>query len=307
MSLRLSKICLAAIVSVLGGPTGPVDAAAAPAVQATRLAVAFPKTYNRLETAVLYGDYIRSLQRCAGVEVVNLRGQPVAERYDSLDLLPEADLVTHLREGRLQLAQFTTGLVPKAIDAGHGEAFAVRGVAAEKRYDTYRLRLIVRDDSPYREPRQLEGARIAHTSVQSNSGNLAPRALFPPIGLVPDKNYQVVYSGSHERSILGVGYGFWKAAAVAGDQFDRMARKGEVRAADYRVLWSSEPFPVEALVLSRRVDPAVAQRVRQCTYDYRFTRRARELLDGADAFVAIDAEAAFQGVRRVLAHKASGP
>ena len=37
----------------------------------------------------------------------------------------------------------------------------------------------------------LKGKRIAHTSPSSNSGNLAPRALFPKIGLTPDTDYKV--------------------------------------------------------------------------------------------------------------------
>ncbi|NRF65479.1 PhnD/SsuA/transferrin family substrate-binding protein [Aquincola sp. S2] len=276
---------------------GPTADAATPR---TRLAVAFPKTYNRVETAMLYGGYLKRLAQCANVELVNLRGEPVSERFDALDLLPESELVTHMRTGRLQLAQFFTGLVPAAIDEGQGEAFAVRGDTTSGRYGSYRLHLIVRADSSYLRPPDLTGTRIAHSSVRSNSGNLAPRALFPAIGLVPERDYEVVYSGNHERSIVGTFYGFWKGAAVASDQFERMVRKGEIKPQDFRVLWASEPFPVEAMVMSRQLAPDVQQRVRQCTYGYRFPAKASSLLDGADGFVPIDAERAFAGVRLVL-------
>src|SRR3990167_5751746 len=92
-------------------------------------------------------------------------------------------------------------------------------------------------------------------------------AQFTTIGLTPEKNYEVVYSGGHERSIMGAMYGFWQGAAVASDQFERMARKGEIKTADFRVLWKSEPFPVESWVLSKRIAPELRERVRNCTYN----------------------------------------
>ena len=41
----------------------------------------------------------------------------------------------------------------------------------------------------------LKGKKVAHTSPSSNSGHLAPLALFPGEGLAPDKDYKPVFSG----------------------------------------------------------------------------------------------------------------
>ncbi|VFS53364.1 phosphate/phosphite/phosphonate ABC transporters, periplasmic binding protein [Budvicia aquatica] len=43
--------------------------------------------------------------------------------------------------------------------------------------------MLVKADSPYKTMDDLKGKVVAHTSVSSNSGNLAPRALFPKIGI----------------------------------------------------------------------------------------------------------------------------
>jgi phosphonate transport system substrate-binding protein len=99
---------------------------------------------------------------------------------------------------------------------------------------------------------------------------------------------------------MGTFYGFWQAAAVASDQFDRMARKGEIKASDFRVLWKSEAFPVESWVLGKHVAPELRERVRQCTYSFRFPAEASRLLAGADRFVPIDADTAYAAVRFVL-------
>src|SRR5947207_8028364 len=71
-----------------------------------KIAVAFPKTYNRIETATLYAKYVQGLERCARVEMVNLRGDPIAERFDLVDILSESELLAGMKAGRLQLAQF---------------------------------------------------------------------------------------------------------------------------------------------------------------------------------------------------------
>ncbi len=238
-----------AVMALLIG-TACVMAAAQPerGVPLVPLAIAFPKTYNRLETMHLYGHYMQTLAQCAKVKLVNLRGEPIADRFDAVDILPESELLRHMKDGKLQLAQFTTGLVPVAADRSDGEPFAVRGHSTTGQYDVYELRLIVRADSRFKKPLDLVGSKIAHSTEKSNSGNLAPRAYFPTIGLLPDTNYKVMYSGGHERSIVGTQFGFWDAAAVASDQFERMARKKEIRADDFRVIWKSEPFPVESWV-----------------------------------------------------------
>ena len=293
-----SRAGLAALA--IAGFTLPLAAQPPKSPARATFAIAFPKTYNRIETLRLYGQYLEHLGQCARLDLVNVRGESLANRFDAVDILPEAELLQHMKAGTLQMAQFTTGLVPVAADVADGEPFAVRGHASTGAYDVYEVRLIVRADSKYRKPADLAGAKIAHSTAKSNAGNLTPRAHFPSLGLVPEQGYQVIYSGGHERSIMGTQYGFWQGAAVASDQFERMAKKGEIKAADFRTLWKSEPFPVESWVLSKRVTPEVRERVRQCTYSFRFPAEASRLLEGADIFVPIDPDKAYAGVRFVL-------
>ena len=295
------QACSAAMMALLTGLAAvPAAAQSGPGLPRATLAVAFPKTYNRMETMRLYGHYLQTLAQCAKLDLVNVRGESISNRFDAVDILPESELLQHMKAGKLQLAQFTTGLVPVAADTADGEPFAVRGHSATGKYDVYELHLIVRADSSFRKPLDLAGSKIAHSTEKSNSGNLAPRAYFPTIGLVPDNNYQVMYSGGHERSIMGTQHGFWKAAAVASDQFERMVKKGEIKSGDFRVLWKSEPFPVESCVLSRWIAPELRERVRNCTYNFRFPTEASRLLDGADRFVPIDSNKAYASVRFVL-------
>src|SRR3546814_19934238 len=89
----------------------------------------------------------------------------------------------------------------------------------------------------------LKGKRVAHTSPTSNSGNLAPRALFPKLGVTADKDYKVVYSGSHDQSMLGVVAGDYDAAPVASDVVDRLAGPNLCNPKDVKIISASKSLP----------------------------------------------------------------
>jgi phosphate/phosphite/phosphonate ABC transporter binding protein len=305
--MRSASIAIGVLAAVAAG-TAPAQLpahAAHPAPSAAAgpkavLVVGFPKAVNRVETNKLYGRYLSHLSECAGVSLVNQRGESIDANFNALDLLGEEELVDHLKQRKLDLVQLSSGIVPVAVEEAGAMPFAVRGNSKTREIGSYRLHLIVRADSPYRKPADLKGHRIAHTTAGSNSGNLAPRAYFPRLGLVPDKDYQVVYSHGHERSIVGVLHGFWDAGAVASDQFDRMVAKSEIRASAFRVLWASSPFPASAFVFGAQVPQPVRERVARCTYQYRFPAETQRLLDGSDTFLPVDYDKHYEPVRFVL-------
>ncbi len=105
--------------------------------------------------------------------------------------------------------------------------FAAKGLGAEVR--GYNLIAVVKASSPYQKLSDLKDKKVAHASPSSNSGNLAPRVLFPAEGLAADKDYKPLMSGGHDKSILGVGTGDYDMAAVASDVFERMATRGTIK------------------------------------------------------------------------------
>ena len=185
------------------------------------LVVAMPKTYGKSETMSLWGGYFSHLSTCANVSLRNQLGESLDQTVN-VDVLAEKDLIEAVKTGKAQLAQVNPGLVPQLLAAGQPAPFGVPGNKASGKPNSYKLILISRVDSPYKTPADLVGKKIAHTTPTSNSGNLAPRALFPALGLTPEKNYEVVFSNGHERSVMGVMHGFWDGAAVASDLYGRM-------------------------------------------------------------------------------------
>jgi phosphonate transport system substrate-binding protein len=230
--------------------------------------------YTPVEDPALYASQFRPLlehlTQCTGKRVVYFQ------------VTSNAAQVEAMRSGRLHIAGFSTGPTAFAVNLAGAVPFAVKGNADG--FESYRVVTLVRADSPFQTLADLKGRRVAHTSATSNSGNLAPRAFFPGQGLVPDTDYRVVYSGGHDRSVMGVNAGDYDAAPVASDVFNRMVQRGQVRRENFRIVWQSEPFPTSSFALAHDLRPELASRIRQCFLDFRFPEAMRRDLGGNDRF-----------------------
>ena len=216
----------------------------------------------------------------------------------------EGTVLEAQRTGVVHIAQYSTGGTLYAVNFAGAIPFAGKGLAQVAHADTYTLKLLVRADSPAKQVMDLKGKKVAHASQTSNSGNLAPRALFPKIGLTPDVDYKVEFSGGHDKSITGVKLGLYDAAAVASDVIDRMIAKGEIKASDFRVLYESEHFPTEAFAMSHNLEPALQAKISKCFADFRFPESMSRSLEGNNRFFPLDYGKDW-GVVRLIA-KASG-
>ena len=133
----------------------------------------------------------------------------------------------------------------------------------------------------------LKGKLVAHTSASSNSGNLAPRALFPAIGITPDEDYTVKYSGKHDQSIMGVASGDYDAAPVASDVFSRMANAGRINADDFRIIFTSPRFPTSSFGYAHDLKPDLVAKIKEAFNSFRFPAEMSKTFGGADRFYPI--------------------
>jgi phosphonate transport system substrate-binding protein len=230
--------------------------------------------YTPVEDPALYATQFRPL--------LEYLGQCVGRRVVYFQVTSNAAQVEAMRSGRLHIAGFSTGPTAFAVNLAGAVPFAIKG--NPDAFESYRVVTLVRADSPFQSVADLKGKRVAHTSATSNSGNLAPRAFFPGLGLTPDADYRVVYSGGHDRSVMGVNAGDYDAAPVASDVFNRMVARGQVRRDNFRIIWESDPFPTSSFALSHDLKPELAERIRKCFFDYRFPESLRRDLGGNDRF-----------------------
>jgi len=246
-------------------------------------------TYTPVEDAAVYETafkpFLDYLGKCTGKRIVYFPVQSNAAEIEAM------------RAGRLHVGGFSTGPTGFAVNLAGAIPFAIKGT--EKELQGYNLIMIVKKDSPYQKVADLKGKRVAHTSPSSNSGHLAPQVLFPPEGLVPDKDYKVLFSGGHGQSVKGVEAGDYDAAPVASDVYTRMATRGEIKADDFRIIYRSPLFPTSSFAYAHDLAPDFAKQLTKCFYDYRFPPEMQKTFGGADRFFPITYQKDWAVVRKI--------
>ena len=223
--------------------------------------------------------------------------QCMAKRVVFYQVQSNAAEIEAMRSGRLHVGGFSTGPTAFAVNIAGAIPFAVKGT--EKEFQGYNLILIVKKSSAFQNMADLKGKRVAHTAPSSNSGHMAPMALFPKLGLAPGKDYNILFSGKHDQSVMGVNSGDYDAAAVASDVFERMAERGQIKADDFRIIYRSPKFPTSSFAYAHDLEPSFRDKMLKCFYDYRFTPEMQKAFAGADRFVPVSFQKDWQVVRDV--------
>jgi phosphonate transport system substrate-binding protein len=253
-------------------------------------------TYTPVEDPAVYEKVFKPftdyLAQCTGKRVVFFQVQSNAAEIEAM------------RAGRLHVGGFSTGPTAFAVNIAGAVPFACKGT--EKEFQGYNLILIVRSDSPFHKITDLKGKKVAHTAPSSNSGHMAPMALFPALGLVPEKDYKVLFSGKHDQSILGVKTGDYDAAPVASDVFRRMITRGQVKTEDFRILYTSPLFPTSSFAYAHDLEPTFRDQMLKCFYAYRFTPEMQKAFEGADRFAPITYRKDWAVVRQVAESSGEG-
>jgi phosphonate transport system substrate-binding protein len=246
-------------------------------------------TYTPVEDPAVYEDIFKPftdyLAKCTGKRVVFYQVQSNASEIEAM------------RSGRLHVGGFSTGPTNFAVNLAGAVPFAVKGDAKE--WQGYQLWFLVKKDSPYQKLSDMKGKKVAHVQPSSNSGNLAPRALFPKEGLVPDQDYKVLYSGKHDQTVMGVHSGDYDGGPVASDVFKRMVERGQVKEEDFRVIYRSQTFPTSSFAYAHDLEPKLRDTMLKCFYDYRFPAAMQKAFGGADRFFPITYQKDWAIVRQV--------
>lgn len=248
--------------------------------------------YTPVEDPAVYADiwepFIAHLETVTGKDV-----QFFAVQSNSAE-------VEAMRSGRLHIAGFSTGPTPFAVNLAGAVPFAIMG--AEDGGFGYRLQVFTQADSDIETVADLAGRRVAHTSPTSNSGNQAPRALFPGLGVTPDVDYEVVYSGSHDQSMLGVVAGDYDAAPVASEVVDRMAERGLYDTADVRKIWESDPFPTTSFTVAHDLEPELVAKIHEAFFGFDFANTTLgEEFEGVSKFIPITYQDQWAVIREIQA------
>lgn len=233
--------------------------------------------YTPVEDPAVYANIFKPftdyLAQCTGKRIVYY---PVQSNSAEIEAM---------RSGRLHVAGFSTGPTGFAVNLAGAIPFAAKGT--EKGPQGYHLISLVRKDSPYQKLSDLKGKRVAHTSPSSNSGNLAPLALYPAEGLKPNEDYKPIMSGGHDKSALGVLSGDYDMGGVASDVYERMVTRGTIKGEDIRIIYTSPLFPTSSFAYAHDLKPELAAKLVKCFYDFRFPPEMQKEFNGDDRFFPI--------------------
>lgn len=170
-------------------------------------------------------------------------------------------IIEALRSGKLDVAYLGPFSYVLATSVADVEAFSV-AVTKKTGQSAYKSVILARKDSGIHSLADLKGHTFAFVDPSSASGHLFPKAGLEQAGFAPDSLFKrVIFSGSHDASILAVENKKVDAAAVADRIFASAVAKGVVKQDDFEIVWSSRPIPESPMVWRKALDPQLKKKV----------------------------------------------
>ena len=170
-------------------------------------------------------------------------------------------VIEAMRSGKIDVAYFGPFSYVLASQLANAEAFATP-VAKKSGKSSYQSLIISRKDKGPATVAQLQGKTFAFVDPSSASGHLFPKAGLKGDWVDTDKYFsRVIFSGSHDASIMAVANGKVDAAAVADPIFQTGIPKGHVKAEDFQIIWRSQPIPESPMAWRKNVDEATKKKV----------------------------------------------
>lgn len=245
---------------VADAPTNPKDW-----VDPATLVFAYTPVEDPAVYAKVWEGFIKHMEKVTGKKVQFFPVQSNAAQLEAM------------RAGRLHVAGFNTGSNPLAVNCAGFVPFSM--MASKDNRFGYEMEIITYPGSGINKVEDIRGKKMAFTSETSNSGYKAPSALLKnQFKMEAGKDYQPVFSGKHDNSILGVANKDYPAAAIANSVKVRMEGRGAVKPDATRVIYKSQTFPTTGYGYVYNLKPELAEKVKQAffTFNWEGTELAKE-------------------------------
>ncbi len=205
--------------------------------------------------ATAWADFLQHLSDTTGKEVQFFPVQNNAAQIEAM------------RSGRLHIAGFNTGSNPLAVNCAGFRPFTI--MAGEDGSFGYEMEIITSPDSGIADVEGIRGQQLAFTSETSNSGFKAPSAILrSEFDMEAGTDFEPVFSGKHDNSILGVANGDYPAAAIANSVLARMVERDVVSSDQIVSLYKSQTFPTTGYGTVYNLTPELQESIRQAFFDF---------------------------------------
>ena len=201
------------------------------------------------ETFIHYRQLLAYLARKSGKDLEFIQRKTYGEINELLGK-GEIDLA-FICSGPYASAKSRYGFIPLAVPEVQGSTF----------YQSY---LIVNRNSTFQELSNLKGHSFAFTDPESNSGKLVPTFWLAELNQRPETFFsKVIYTYSHDNSILAVARGLVDGATVDGLVWEYFQTTNPEFTSGTRIIKKSKPYGIPPLVASRQLPAAERERLQQ--------------------------------------------
>jgi phosphonate transport system substrate-binding protein len=180
-----------------------------------------------------------------------------------------------MRAGRLHVAGFNTGSNPLAVACAGFRPFTI--MAAEDGSFGYEMEILTYPGSGIESVEDIKGKELAFTSETSNSGFKAPSAILKAeFGMEAGRDFEAVFSGKHDNSILGVANKDYMAASIANSVKARMIEREVVSEDQLDVLYKSQTFPTTGYGVVYNLHPDLQEKIKEAFFSFDWEGTALE-------------------------------
>ena len=271
---------------VADAPTNPAEWIDPPVLVFAYTPVEDPAVY-----AKVWDEFINHLSTTTGKKVQFFPVQSNAAQLEAM------------RAGRLHVAGFNTGSNPLAVNCVGFVPFTM--MASKDDLFGYEMEIITYPGSGITKIGDIKGKKMAFTSATSNSGFKAPSALLKDqFKLEAGKDFEAVFSGKHDNSILGVANKDYVAAAIANSVKARMIARDVVKPEQLEVIYKSQTFPTTGYGYVYNLKPELAAKVKDAffTFNWEGSNLQKEFSKGKppqEKFMPINYKDYWQVVRDI--------
>jgi phosphonate transport system substrate-binding protein len=237
-------------------------------------------------------------------QLIEYIGKKMGRPVDLVQRKTYEEINQLLGRGEIDLAFICSGPY-----AGGKEQFGFELLAAPQVQGShfYRSYLIVNRNQPYQKIEDLRGRVFAFTDPESNTGRLAPTYWLKQLGEDPEGFFaKVIYTYSHDNSILAVGRGLVDGAAVDSLIWEYFRNVTPELTQLTRIIRKSEPFAIPPVVASGSFPEEKRRQAREVLLSMHLDTEGKRILDGLmiDRFVAPPADW-FESVKQIQRMAAS--
>lgn len=206
-----------------------------------------------------------------------------------------------MRAGRLHVAGFNTGSNPIAVACAGFRPFAMMAAADDS--FGYEMEIITYPGSGVEKVEDIKGRKLAFTQETSNSGFKAPSALLKSeFDMVAGDDFEPVFSGSHDTSIIGVANKDYPAAAVANSVMARMIDRQVIDKEQVKTVYQSQTFPTTGYGTVYNLKPELQEKIKEAFFSFPWegSALAEEFKKSGEAkFVPITFKGHWEVIRKI--------